>query len=143
MRKATIKNIAEIGDVDLLSDDENFSESPKLNKQNTMKLRQDLTVIFGDEQNHDNEIDDDSPNHENKENRKSLLKQDLTVIFGDDYVNQNLNIESNSNKNSNHDRGSNYNNSQKSNKNSSDRYKSDKDGNQKLIKVNFKNVDDS
>jgi len=49
MRKATVKNIAEIGDLDLLSDDENFSESPKLNKQNTMKLRQDLTVIFGDE----------------------------------------------------------------------------------------------
>lgn len=87
MRKATMKNLEEIGDVYLLDEKKfDLEESPKIDNQYKSKLRQDLTIIFGDEYNQQN-IDDLPNENENlneNDDRKNKIKQDLTIIFGDE-----------------------------------------------------------
>lgn len=92
MRKATIRNLEKIGDVDLLDEEPSYQpESPKINNEYQSKLRQDLSVIFGDEYNNQQSIDLSSDNQNEKSEFKNKIKQDLSIIFGDENPNQSEN----------------------------------------------------
>jgi len=88
MRKATMKNIEQIGDLDLLDEDQVLN-LPKIDKEYKIKIRQDLSIALGESQIYLNQDEDLEINQNNliadkdaDNEYKSKLRQDLTLIFG-------------------------------------------------------------